>query len=404
MALSHAPDLASSLASKYSLSLDQPAVLSVGVVEQPLTMNAAMKASPSGNTDNLKPRITQPCRNSSQLIISTPLDPDELGTIEEAVSSESETEENSEWRHVQVPMKLHAQRLDRVLAHCVPEFSRSYLQQLIEQGAVLLAGVPVTKSSSKVKSGWDLSVHLRATPQSQAFKPEVMALDVVYEDEHLCVINKPAGLVVHPAPGNWSGTLLNGLLARDPQAALLPRAGIVHRLDKDTSGLMVVARTRQTMDALVQSIASRQVQRQYWAFAPGVWPYGPGYTCEKAIGRDVSNRLRMAVVDLHHQSGKTASTRFELLAQSSAGCWVQCTLHTGRTHQIRVHMAHLGFSLVADTVYGGKASAQMSRQALHAFRLAFIHPVSGESLEFTAPLPEDMRLAAATWGLSYNNS
>ncbi|MEP6790743.1 MAG: RluA family pseudouridine synthase, partial [Ramlibacter sp.] len=151
-----------------------------------------------------------------------------------------------------VDAALHGERLDRALALLVPEFSRSYLQQLMESGAVMLNGHAAIKVSAKVKAGDSGTVELRPTPQSQAFKPEAMALDVVFEDEHLLVVNKPAGLVVHPAPGNWSGTLLNGLLARDSQAAMLPRAGIVHRLDKDTSGLMMVARTRQAMDALVK--------------------------------------------------------------------------------------------------------------------------------------------------------
>ena len=339
------------------------------------------------------------------MIISTPPETDDtqahvdmaLGDAEPA-----EVVEASEWRHFAVPVEMHGERLDRVLAHSVPEFSRSYLQQLIEQGAVLLGGVPAGKSSSKVKAGAPLAVELRATPQSQAFKPEVMDLDVVYEDAHLCVLNKPAGLVAHPAPGNWSGTLLNGLLARYPQAASLPRAGIVHRLDKDTSGLMVVARTRQTMDALVQRIAARHVQRQYWALAAGTWRMANGYTLEQPVGRDPANRLRMAAVDLTRHPGKTAATTFDLLAQSVSGCWVQCTLHTGRTHQIRVHMAHLGFPLLADAVYGGRPGAGMTRQALHAFRLALTHPATGDHLDFRAPLPPDMQAAVALWGLSYN--
>ena len=338
------------------------------------------------------------------MIISTaPETPDSQGLLE-ADLGEVESSEAAEWRHFVVPNEQHGERLDRVLAHSVPEFSRSYLQQLIEQGAVLLAGAPISKSSAKVKAGGQLSVQLRATPQSQAFKPEPMALDVVFEDEHLCVLNKPSGLVVHPAPGNWSGTLLNGLLARDAQAAALPRAGIVHRLDKDTSGLMVVARTRQTMDALVHRIASREVKRQYWALAAGNWALKRGYTLEQPIGRDPANRLRMAVVDLTRQAGKTASTTFDLVAQTAQGCWVQCTLHTGRTHQIRVHMAHLGFPLVADAVYGGKAAAGMTRQALHAFHLAFAHPVTGQDLDFHCPLPPDMQQAVESWGLSYNGS
>ena len=336
------------------------------------------------------------------MIISTPPEADETQGLLDAILGEGESAETSEWRQFAVPLAMHGERLDRILAQCVPEFSRSYLQQLIEQGAVLLAGVPAGKSAAKVKAGLELSVELRATPQSQAFKPEAMALDVVYEDAHLCVLNKPAGLVVHPAPGNWSGTLLNGLLARDAQAATLPRAGIVHRLDKDTSGLMVVARTRQTMDALVQLIAAREVKRQYWALAAGTWSLKDGYTLDQPVGRDPANRLRMAAVDLARHSGKTASTTFDLVAQSAQGCWLQCTLHTGRTHQIRVHMAHLGFPLLADAVYGGKPAAGMTRQALHAFHLAFHHPVSGEALDFRMPLPPDMHEATSAWGLSYN--
>ena len=359
---------------------------------------------PIGSTDNLKPRISQPCRNFSQLIISTPPELDEPQGLLDAALGDGEAAEPSEWRHFAVPVAMHGERLDRVLAHSVPEFSRSYLQQLIEQGAVLLAGAPAGKSSSKVKAGAQLSVELRATPQSQAFKPEAMVLDIVYEDAHLCILNKPAGLVVHPAPGNWSGTLLNGLLARDAQACTLPRAGIVHRLDKDTSGLMVVARTRQTMDALVQLIAAREVKRQYWALAAGTWRLPKGYTLEQPVGRDPANRLRMAAVDLTRHAGKTAATTFDLVAQSEQGCWVQCTLHTGRTHQIRVHMAHLGFPLLADGVYGGKPAAGMTRQALHAFHLAFNHPVTAEALDFRAPLPSDMQEATLAWGLSYNPS
>ena len=231
-----------------------------------------------------------------------------------------------------------------------------------------------------------------------------MALDVVFEDEHLLVVNKPAGLVVHPAPGNWSGTLLNGLLGRDPKAMLLPRAGIVHRLDKDTSGLMVVARTRAAMDALVAMIAARDVSRQYLALAHHAWTGPRQRQVEAAVGRDPRNRLRMAVVDLTHQAGKTASTGFTLLDNADKGCWVQCTLQTGRTHQIRVHMASIGHALVGDTLYGGHAVAGMERQALHAFRLAFEHPFTQAALEFYAPLPPDMTAALENWGLRYNRT
>jgi 23S rRNA pseudouridine1911/1915/1917 synthase len=307
-----------------------------------------------------------------------------------------------EVRSTQVPMALHGQRLDRALAQMVPEFSRSYLQQLIEQGDALLDGQPVTKVSTKVRLGHRIDITLRATPQSQAFVPEDMPIEVVYEDAHLRVIHKPAGLVVHPAPGNWRGTLLNGLLALDPLARDVPRAGIVHRLDKDTSGLMVVARTRQAMDALVQQIAAREVHRQYLAIAHKPWT-GPSPTrVEAPIGRDPSNRLRMAVVDLTYQGGKTAATTIDVLDQSPKGCLVQCTLHTGRTHQIRVHMAHLGHPLLGDTVYGGSHSDDMVRQALHAWHLAFVHPITGESIDLTCELPTDMKNALLAWGLSYN--
>ena len=327
-------------------------------------------------------------------------DPGELPEDVEPLLESSQ----EEVRVAAVPVALHGQRLDRVLAQLVPEFSRSYLQQLIEQGEALIDGRVTTKVSAKVRLGHQLQITLRATPQSQAFVPEAMPIEVVYEDEHLRVIHKPAGLVVHPAPGNWRGTLLNGLLALDPKASEVPRAGIVHRLDKDTSGLMVVARTRQAMDALVSQIAARQVHRQYLALAHKNWSGASPRTLEAAIGRDPANRLRMAVVDLSHQSGKTASTTFDLLVQGERCCLVQCTLHTGRTHQIRVHMAHLGHPLLGDAVYGGMPLGGMSRQALHAWRLAFEHPITGERIDLRSDWPEDMAQALQNLGLSYNLS
>ncbi len=306
-----------------------------------------------------------------------------------------------ELRELTMGAVQHGLRLDRALADLVPEFSRSYLQQLIEAGAVRVKGAVVTKPSAKLHAGEAVQIELRPTLQSQAFKPQAMALDVVYEDAHLRVIHKPAGLVVHPAPGNWSGTLLNGLLALDGQAQFLPRAGIVHRLDKDTSGLMVVARTRAVMDALVRMIAAREVRRQYVALAHKTW-VGPTRRAEWPIGRDPRNRLRMAAVDLTHQSGKTACTDVELLENAALGCWVRCTLHTGRTHQIRVHMMMLGHALVGDALYGGAPAGGLQRQALHAFRLAFAHPVTGAALDFAADVPADMRQALQAWGLGYN--
>ena len=327
-------------------------------------------------------------------------DPGELPEDVEPLLESSQ----EEVRVAAVPVALHGQRLDRVLAQLVPEFSRSYLQQLIEQGEALIDGRVTTKVSAKVRLGHQLQITLRATPQSQAFVPEAMPIEVVYEDEHLRVIHKPAGLVVHPAPGNWRGTLLNGLLALDPKAIEVPRAGIVHRLDKDTSGLMVVARTRPAMDALVSQIAARDVHRQYLALAHKNWSGASPRTLEAAIGRDPANRLRMAVVDLSHQSGKTAATTFDLLAQGERCCLVQCTLHTGRTHQIRVHMAHLGHPLLGDAVYGGVPLGGMSRQALHAWRLAFEHPITGEPIDLRSDWPEDMAQALQNLGLSYNLS
>jgi len=309
---------------------------------------------------------------------------------------------DSELRSMVVGVAQHAARLDKALAELVPEFSRSYLQQLLVQGLVSLNGKPTPKASARVKAGDQLVLEMRPTLQSQAFRPESMVIDVVYEDAHLLVVNKPAGLVVHPAPGNWSGTLLNGLLARDEKALLVPRAGIVHRLDKDTSGLMVVARDRATMDALVTLIAERKVKRQYVAMAHGGWTGAKSRSVEAPIGRDPRNRLRMAVVDLALHAGKSARTDVLCLEASEHGCWVQCTLHTGRTHQIRVHMASLRHPLVGDSLYGGAPLGGMQRQALHAYRLAFVHPMTGNALEFHAPVPGDMRQALSFWGLGYN--
>lgn len=332
--------------------------------------------------------------NESNLIISTPPGDEEF----------DEAAADAETRSWQVTAALHGQRLDRALSELVPEFSRSYLQHLIEAGAVQLSGLRICKCAHKVRAGEQGTIVLRPTPQSQAFRPEPMALSVVFRDDHLLVLNKPAGLVVHPAPGHWQGTLLNGLLAMDAHAAQLPRAGIVHRLDKDTSGLMVVARTRATMDALVQMIARREVQRQYVALAHRPWQGPATRVVEAPIGRDPRNRLRMAAVDLGLHSGKPAKTTLTLLANAERGCWVRCTLHTGRTHQIRVHMASIGHPLVADTLYGGLPEAGLTRQALHAQRLAFVHPITGEQLVFQAPVPDDLRCALQAWGVGYNDS
>jgi 23S rRNA pseudouridine1911/1915/1917 synthase len=335
--------------------------------------------------------------NQTAAIISTPPGDNDA----------EEGEENAgelELRQGTVSTEQHGQRLDRTLVEVAPEFSRSYLQQLIDASAVTLNGLVVLKTAQKLKAGDQWTLELRPTPQSQAFKPEAIPLDVVYEDADILVINKPAGLVVHPAPGNWSGTLLNALLAYDSAASVMPRAGIVHRLDKDTSGLTVVARNRRAMDALVQAIAARHVSRQYLALAHKPWAGRSEVTVNAPIGRDPRNRLRMAVVDLQSSSGKTAKTDIIHLGSSGDYCLVRCILHTGRTHQIRVHMASLGHSLVADTVYGGTVVPLMARQALHACRLAFAHPITGQEMVFESQVPPDFSGLLQSLGLSYNRT
>lgn len=334
---------------------------------------------------------------NTKLIISTGLDGEDS-------DERADAGPDVELRQIVFREAQHGLRLDRALVESVPEFSRSYLQQLIELGGVTINARVARKPSISVKAGDVGVIELRPTPQSQAFKPEEMTLDRVYEDEHLIIVNKPAGLVVHPAPGNWSGTLLNGLLAHDAGAMNLPRAGIVHRLDKDTSGLMVVARTRPVMDALIRSIAAREVGRQYVALAHHPWVGGRSREINDPIGRDPRNRLRMASVDLAKNSGKLARTDVELLQGNDAGCLVRCTLHTGRTHQIRVHMASIGHPLVADVLYGGAMVASMQRQALHACRLSLVHPVTGQAMVFHAALPADLRQALNFWALSYNEN
>ena len=335
-------------------------------------------------------------------IIST--DPLDIAPDTAEVDEGADPVEPSELRPFVIGEAEHGLRLDRALAVLVPEFSRNYLQQLIEAAAVELQGRTVQKASATVRAGQAGRIELRPTPQSQAFRPEAMDIVTVHEDEHLRIVDKPAGLVVHPAPGHWSGTLLNGLLALDPKASLLPRAGIVHRLDRDTSGLMVVARTRAAMDAMVALIAAREVKRQYLAIGHKPWTGAAARQVDAPIGRDPRNRLRMAVVDLERHAGKTARTLIERLDSNAEGCAVRCTLETGRTHQIRVHMASIGHPLVGDALYGGAPAAGLERQALHAFRLAFVHPVTQAAMEFRSPPPADLVNALQAWGLDYNRA
>lgn len=313
--------------------------------------------------------------------------------------------EDIDRREIQITEMGHGQRLDKVLAQFIEGFSRNYLQQLIAAGAVCVNARKVDKPALKLRIGDAVLIELRATEQSKAFLLEAMPLEMVYEDADLAVIHKPAGLVVHPAPGNWTGTLLNGLLAHSPCFSEVPRAGIVHRLDKDTSGLMVVAKSRIVMDALVSAIARREVGRQYIAIAKGVWSYGHSIkTVERPIGRDPSNRLRMAVVDLGQHAGKPAKTDIQCLDQCDGAVLVHCKLYTGRTHQIRVHMASLRVPLVADAVYAGPPGQVIRRQALHAVKLSFMHPVQQKPLTFMAPPPADFQAELQALGLRYNET
>lgn len=324
---------------------------------------------------------------------------------DDALDGASAAEEGlaeAEIRLCEVPTDMHGWRIDRALARLIPEFSRSYLQQLMADGAVQLRGAALRKQAARIAAGDQLQVELRPTQQAMAFVPQAMALDVVFEDADLLVINKPAGLVVHPAAGNWSGTLLNGLLAHHASAASLPRAGIVHRLDKDTSGLMLVGKSRQAVEALVRAIAAREVNRQYLALGHGHWTGAVEQGVDQPIGRDIRNRLRMAVVLQDGTSGKPAQTTFTWLEGSDQVCLVACKLHTGRTHQIRVHMAWLGHPLVGDTLYGGRVLWGMGRQALHATRLRLKHPTGGQALDFQSAPPADFMDALEQSGLRYN--
>jgi 23S rRNA pseudouridine1911/1915/1917 synthase len=307
-------------------------------------------------------------------------------TVADPTEAAEPDEAAHEWREGVIDAGGHGERLDKLLVRLAPEFSRSHLQGLVADGHVRVDGQPVTVPARKLRVGQHLRVELVPTAESLAFKPEPMVLVIVHEDEHLLVVDKPAGLVVHPAAGNWSGTLLNGLLAHHAEASRLPRAGIVHRLDKDTTGLMVVAKTLQAMTALVRSIAAREVRREYLALAHGEAPWVQT-SIEAPIGRDPVSRLRMAVV----ASGKPARTDVERIAASGGMSALRCKLHTGRTHQIRVHLADLGHPIAGDSAYGGRRRrelpAPLEGLALHATALAFLHPATQERMEFTSALP-----------------
>ena len=297
-----------------------------------------------------------------------------------------------------VPLSAAGWRFDRALAEMFPEYSRSRLTAWVKAGAVTLNGAPVPPRHL-LRGGEQ--VRLEAELEAEVeLAPEDIALDVIHQDADILVLNKPAGLVVHPGAGNAAGTLLNALLHFDPKLAELPRGGIVHRLDKDTSGLMVVARSLPAHTALVDMLSRHEVERQYEAIVMGLLVAGG--TVDAAIGRHMGDRLRQAVRD--EEDGKHAVTHYRLRERFRAHTLIQCSLETGRTHQIRVHMAHIGHSLVGDPLYGGglrlpkgatpelvAALRGFRRQALHAERLAFAHPVSGEPMDFTVPRPADLQ-------------
>ncbi len=321
------------------------------------------------------------------------------GGADAAESEAAEAEEPAaadsppEWRRGVIERVQHGERLDKALVALAPEFSRSHLQRLLEADHVLLDGAAGSTASRRVKAGQVLEVELVPTDESRAFRPQPMALALLHEDEHLLVLDKPVGLVVHPAPGHWQGTLLNGLLAHHAGAAALPRAGIVHRLDKDTSGVMVVGKTLPAVTALVRAIAAREVQRRYLAIGAlgtGGAPPPPWFSVDAPIGRDPVSRLRMAVV----VTGRPARTDFEVEHRRDGLFGLRCTLHSGRTHQIRVHAASRGLALVGDALYGGRPALGLQRQALHAHELSFAHPVSGQAMSFRCELPSDF---AAAW-------
>ena len=308
-----------------------------------------------------------------------------------------------EVRVATIPEACAGQRLDQALARTFPDFSRSVLSRWLKAGHVHLDGVQ-RPPRHKVAGGEAVELHVQHQVES-TWAGEAIRLDIVHEDEDLIVVNKPAGLVVHPAAGNPAGTLVNALVHHAPELAELPRAGLVHRLDKDTTGLLVVARSRRAHTRLVADLQARTIRREYEAVVWGV-PTGGG-TIDAAIGRHPRDRKKMAVI----RGGRPAVTHFTVAERFTAHSQLKVRLETGRTHQIRVHMAHKRLPLVGDPVYGGRraapgrlsenatrAVAEFRRQALHAARLGLTHPGSEEPMEWHAPLPDDMAHLLAALG------
>jgi len=294
-----------------------------------------------------------------------------------------------------LPEDLQGLRLDQALARALPQYSRARLQGWIEAGAIQVNGRR-PRAKDKVVGGERVEIEARLEVDVQV-APEAMPLEIVFKDRALFVINKPAGLVVHPGAGNSRHTLQNALLALDPKLAVVPRAGLVHRLDKDTSGLLVVARTPEVHTTLVAALAEREIERHYIALCSGVMTGGG--TIDEPIGRHRSQRTKMAV----RSDGRPSVTRYRLMKRFRAHTLLHVQLESGRTHQIRVHLAHIGYPVVGDPVYGGRrrfpAAASpaliaeleaFTRQALHAARLKLAHPITGKEVEWEAPLPADM--------------
>ena len=284
-------------------------------------------------------------------------------------------------------------RFDQVLAKMIPQHSRSRLQSWIKAGFIEINRVDAS-AKLKVFGGEQVKVKPQASAAELSFRAEEIDLDIVHEDETLIVINKPPGLVVHPGSGNWEGTMLNALLHHAPSLKTLPRAGIVHRLDKDTSGLLVVAKTLEAQTHLVRQLQGRTVTREYLAIVEGVVLVSG--SVDAPIGRDPRDRLKMAIVP----NGKPAVTHYRPMESFAQNTLITCKLETGRTHQIRVHMRSIGHALLGDSVYRGKPRAlhpelqkhikAFGRQALHATRLGLIHPQLARPMEWHAPLPADM--------------
>lgn len=291
-------------------------------------------------------------------------------------------------------------RFDQVLAELFPDYSRSRLKEWIVSGNVSLNGKPVTKPREKMVPGAEITL-TAVIEESERYTAQPINLNIVFEDDHLLVINKPAGLVVHPGAGMPDGTVLNALLHHHPEANQLARAGIVHRLDKDTTGLMVVAKSVAAQTHLVSALQARDITREYEAIVNGVMTAGG--LVDEPIGRHPTKRTQMAVVT----GGKPAVTHYRVAERYRLHTRLRLRLESGRTHQIRVHMAHIRHPLIGDSQYGGrprppqgaseelmKVLRQFNRQALHAVHLEFAHPVSGEHLSFDAPVPDDMQQLA----------